>query len=67
MASVKKNAALKTAVNKIHIILDRVGDLTSLDGTVILTNELMSFEIYAATAKKTSIASIHSGKKKSLR
>ena len=42
MASVKKNAALKTAVNKIHIILDRVGDLTSLDGTVILTNELMS-------------------------
>ena len=42
MASVKKNAALKTAVNKIHINLDRVGDLTSLDGTVILTNELMS-------------------------
>ena len=44
MASIKKkkNAALKTAVNKIHIILDRVGDLTSLDGTVILTNELMS-------------------------
>ena len=36
MASVKKNAALKTEVNKIHIILDRVGDLTSLDGTVIL-------------------------------
>ena len=42
MASVKKNAALKTAVNKMHIILDRVDDLTSLDGTVILTNELMS-------------------------